>query len=491
MTARSASLTLPPPVTTSPQDRAYWLDTTVPEFGEDLPALAGDIDAGIAIIGGGLTGLWTAYRITELDPTADVVVLEAEVCGAGASGRNGGQVHSWCESLDRLEAVVGAAEAVRLARASVEAIEELAALQQDGLDMDLRLDGWVWGASSRAQEGAWNAAVARSRAAGLDVYTELDAAQMLARTGTSSSYQGVVEERAGSLHPGKLVRGLRRILLERGVRIHERTPVTAIGPGPRPRLTTPAGSVRAQKVLLATNAWAAAIPEINRFTYAVESQVIVTAPIPDRLDALGLKNGASICDSQQQVLYYQRTVDGRLLLGRGTGHPVYRGNLTARSNRNPALVEGTRAELVRLYPSLADVPISYDWVGAIDCVATHVPVIGTLQQHPDVHYCVGWNGTALAQIPVGSRILASVLLGIDDEWGRSRLAGARPVPVVPEPVRFIGAQVVRAAIVRRNALEIRNRPVDPVTRALTSLMPSPEHVPEETPHPDPVPETHR
>jgi glycine/D-amino acid oxidase-like deaminating enzyme len=471
------NVTLARPVPSSPQDRSYWLDSTVPEVGDDLPPLVGETEARIAIVGGGLTGLWTAYRITELEPGADVVVLEAEICGAGASGRNGGQVHSWCESLDRLGAVVGPEEAVTLARASLDAIEELAALQAGGLDMDLRLDGWVWGASSTAQEGAWNDALTRSRAAGFDVYTELNADQMLARTGTTSSYQGVVEERAGSLHPGKLVRGLRKILLERGVRIHERTPVTSIGAGPRPLLSTPAGSVRAQQVLLATNVWSAAIPEINRFSYSVESQVIVTAPIPDRLDALGLKSGASICDSQKQVLYYQRTVDGRLLLGQGTGHPVYRGHLTARTNRNPRLAESARAELARLYPSLADVPVSYDWVGAIDCVATHVPVIGTLEGRPDVHYCVGWNGTALAQIPVGARILASVLLGVDDDWGRSRLVNTPPVPVVREPLRFLGAHLVRAAIVRRNALEIRNRPVDPITRALTGLMPGPEPEP--------------
>ena len=476
MSARTG-LKLPPPVPTSPQDRSYWLDTTVAEFGDDQPALTGQTTARIAIIGGGLTGLWTAYRIVQQQPGADVVVLEAEICGAGASGRNGGQVHSWCESLDRLEAVVGREEAISLARASLEAIEELAALQQAGLDIDLRLDGWIWGASSKAQEGAWSEAVARSRAAGWHGDTELDGEQMLARTGTSTSYQGVVEERAGSLHPGKLVRGLRRLLLQEGVRIYERTPVTEISAGPRPLLTTPGGSVRAEKVLLATNAWAGAVPEINRFMYSVESQVIVTAPVPDRLDALGWKSGASICDSQRQVLYFQRTTDGRVLLGQGTGHPVYGGKLRARTNRNPRLAESARRELARLYPALADVPISYDWVGAIDCVATHVPVIGTLTHHPDVHYCVGWNGTALAQIPVGSRILASVLLGLDDEWGRSRLVGAPAQPVVREPVRYLGAHVVRTAIVRRNALELNNRPVDPVTRALTNLMPSPEHLP--------------
>ncbi|GAA0308820.1 NAD(P)/FAD-dependent oxidoreductase [Kineococcus aurantiacus] len=476
MSARTA-LRLPTPVPASPQDRSYWLDTTVPERGDELPALRGDTTARVAVVGGGLTGLWTAYRIVQAQPDADVVVLEAEFCGAGASGRNGGQVHSWCESLDRLEAVVGPREAVRLARASVEAIEELAALQDGGLDMDLRLDGWIWGASSRAQEGAWADALARSRAAGLDVYTELDADGMLARTGTATSYQGVVEERAGSLHPGKLVRGLRDLLLARGVRIHERTPVTEIGSGPRPVLRTPGGSVRAEKVLLATNAWAGAIPEINRFMYSVESQVVVTVPIPDRLDALGWKSGASICDSQRQVLYFQRTVDGRVLLGQGTGNPVFAGRLGARTNRNPPLAASAVAELHRLYPSLADVPIAYDWVGAIDCVATHVPVLGTLTDRPDVHYCVGWNGTALAQLPVVSRILASVLLGTDDEWGRSRLVGAPPVPVVREPVRFLGAQVVRAAIVRRNALERHDRRVDPLTRALTHLMPTPEAVP--------------
>ena len=464
---------LRPPVIAADTDRSYWLQSTEILDDAPAPALKGSATTGIAILGGGLTGLWTALRILEADPGQKVTVLEADICGSGASGRNGGQVHSWFESLDRLATVAGPEEALRLAHASADAIQELKALQDSGdVDMDLRLDGWIWGASSRAQEEAWEPALQRCQETGNAPYRRLDAAEISRRTGSTVSYTGVVEEAAGSLHPGKLMRNLKKYAMRKGVTIHERTPALRMTPGPEVRIQTPGGELTAAKVLIATNAWASSIPELRGKMYVVDSQVVVTEPIPEQLDALGWKGGEAICDAQNQVLYYQRTPDGRIVFGRGSGGTVLGDRIGAKMNRDPRWVQDSIRELHRVYPSLKDVRIDYDWLGPIDCVPAHVPMFGNLAGHDNIFYAVGWNGTGLAQIPACSRILSSMLLGLDDEWAHSNLinqATAKSLP--PEPIRFIGASIVRAALIRKNAAEIRDLKPGKLTEAVVRLMP--------------------
>lgn len=462
------------PVVAPDADRSYWLaDAGYAQLTDGDP-LVGTVTTPIAIIGGGLTGLWTAYRIKQANPDQDVVIMEADICGSGASGRNGGQVHSWYESLDRLAAVTNSEEALRLANATALAIEEMAEMQESGIiDMDLRLDGWLWTASSKAQEGAWSGVLATCERYGVSPYRTLSAAEIAQRTGSAVSYQGVIEERAGTLHPGKLCFGLRKLLLELGVRIFERTPVRRVESGSPVTLHTPNGQVKADRVLIANNVWATAIPELHRYVYNVDSTVIVTEPIPELLDSLGWKDGVSICDSQRQVLYYQRTSDDRVQFGLGTGRLVYKDRLGARQNRNSPEVEAAMRELIRVYPELKDVNIEYDWVGAIDCVASHVPLVGRLTEEQNIMYCVGWNGTGLAQIPAVSHILASELLECEDEWNGtafSRQTQKKALP--PEPIRYIGGSIVRKAVVRMNAQEIRNLKPGTVTRALVKLMPN-------------------
>jgi glycine/D-amino acid oxidase-like deaminating enzyme len=469
---RSESLRLYRPVAPAPRDRSYWLQS----IGADAVTepLSGDNRADIAIVGGGYTGLWTALRIRELAPELRVVVLEADLCGSGASGRNGGQVHSWWAEIDRISAVTGVDEARSLCAASVDAIDTLQQLQDSGdVDMDLRLDGWLWTASSRAQEGAWDRTLELCAEYGVEPYTQVSAAEIARRTGSHASYKGVVEKRAGSLHPGKLMRNLKRYAVSKGVEVYEHTPVQSIQPGDVATLATPNATVSARNVLIATNAWASSIPELRKKMYVVDSHVIATEPIADRLDDLGWKHGEAVCDSQTQVLYYQRTPDGRVVFGRGTGGTAFKDRIGDQFNRNPRWREETRRELYRVYPSLRDVKIEYDWTGPIDCVPAHVPLFGNLEGHDNLHYAIGWNGTALAQIPACSRIIASMLLGDDDEWGRSKLVnqkGAKSLP--PEPFRFVGANIVRAAVARKTLAEIRDKKPSLVSRALVALIPS-------------------
>lgn len=466
--------TLRSPVPTPARHRAHWLEDA--DFDALTPTtLDEDTTADVAILGGGMTGLWTAYRITEADPRASVVILEAELCGSAASGRNGGQIHSWYESLEQLTTVTGSPEwALRFAQQSADAITEIADMQDSGvLDAGLRLDGWIWTASASAQEEAFDPVLRSCEAAGVSPYRRVDADEIAERTGSRVPYMGIVEERAGTLQPARLCRELRRILINRGVRIYEQSPVTTLTTGDVVTLTTPRARVTAARLLLATNAWAAALPQIARYLYNVESQVLVTEPVPERLDALGWTSGAAICDSQRQVLYYQRTSDGRVQFGRGSGVVVYADRIGARQNYDAGQTPRLLAEFHRIYPTLADVPVARAWTGVVDCNASHLPLCGRLRGASNVVYAVGWNGSGLAQIPAVSHLLASELLDLQDQWWKNPLMDSpRRRAVPPEPLRYVGAQLVRSAVCHVTDREIRGERPGIVSRSLSRLVPT-------------------
>jgi glycine/D-amino acid oxidase-like deaminating enzyme len=465
------ALHLRPPVVAAPGDRSFWLQ----DAGADAVTapLAGTEHAEVAIVGGGFTGLWTALRIKEQAPETRVIVLEADLCGSGASGRNGGQAHTWFAELDLLSPIVGLDEARRLCADTADAIAELEDLQRNGtIDMDLRLDGWLWTASSKAQEGAWDKAVAMTEAIEPGRFRLLGADEIEQRTGSRVSYVGVVEETAGTVHPAKLALGLRKLALARGVVIHERSPVLDIQPGQGCVLRTAHGEVRSEKVVLAANAWLSCIPELGRYLYVVGSQVIATTPVPDLLDSIGWRDGASICDSQAQVLYYQRTPQGRVIFGRGSGELAYGAQIGAGFNRSPQHGAGNIRELHRVYPSLRNVTAEYDWTGPIDCTPEHIPVFDHLRDHANIFFGMGFNGTGIAQTPVAGRILASLVLERDDRWSRSGLVGlARRTTLPAEPFRYVAGKLVRAAIRRRNAAEILNREPGFLTSYISGLTP--------------------
>lgn len=466
------TITMRPPIVAPQGDRSFWLQS----IGADAVTtpLQGSADCDVAIVGGGYAGLWTALRIKEQSPHLRIVILEADFCGSGASGRNGGQVHSWFAEIDLLRALVGEADALMLCRATTDAIEELDGLQASGtIDMDLRLDGWLWTASARAQEGVWTAAYDICRSHGESQrFRHIQRNEIVRRTGSDVSYVGLAEGRAGTVQPAKLALGLRALAISKGIVIHEQSPVLDIAPGPRPQLRTASGSLQAATVVLAANAWLSAIPELHPYLYVVSSQVIATAPVPDILERIGWTDGASICDAQQHVLYYQRTADGTVIFGRGTGGIAYDDRIDARFNRSGDGGADNIREMHRVYPQLVDVPVLYDWSGPIDCTAEHLPVFGHLKDHANIFYAMGFNGTGIAQAPVAGRIMASLVLKRDDAWSRCGLVGIdRRSRLPPEPLRYLGARVVRRAIRRKNDIEILNRKPDPLTRFLAGLAP--------------------
>src|SRR5579863_5544096 len=201
--------------------RSHWLQEVLPGE-EECPALVGDERASVAIIGGGLVGLWTAVRIRERDPACEVVVLEQDVCGGGASGRSGGFVMSWWPKLASLVRLCGHEDAIGLARASEAAIGELGRyLDEHGIDAAFHQAGWLWTATSAAQMGAWEPVLALCEQLGVQPFVRLEPQEVASRAGSPLHLAGVFEPAVATVQPAAVVRGLRRVALEAGVRIFE------------------------------------------------------------------------------------------------------------------------------------------------------------------------------------------------------------------------------------------------------------------------------
>jgi glycine/D-amino acid oxidase-like deaminating enzyme len=244
-----------------------------------------------------------------------------------------------------------------------------------------------------------------------------------------------------------------------GVSVFERTPVRSIAAavptaGSRAtKLETPAGAVIAEQVVLAANAWSAAVPEIGRGLVVVASDVIATEPIGERLDALGLTSQVTISDSRRLVNYYRRTPDGRLLFGRGGGTLAFGtriGNVFDAPGRRAV---GVHSQLRRIYPSLWDVPISHRWSGPVDYSLSGLPFFVRLRSLPGVIAAAGFSGDGVGPTRLAGEILAEMLAGNDEV---AVPAALRTVPhrlMPPEPVRYLGGRMVRAATDRKERAE--------------------------------------
>lgn len=259
------------------------------------------------------------------------------------------------------------------------------------------------------------------------------------------------------MQPAALVRGLRRVALEMGVRIYEHTKVVSFTRKSPIYVETARGKLTAKKLVIANNAWAASIRELHRAFAVVSSDIVVTAPIPDRLQQIGWHRDLAITDSQTMVDYYRITRDGRIAFGKGGWTIAYGGNIGANFDRHPVRAAEVTADLRRYYPALSDVPITHDWSGPIDRTPDSLPLLGYLNRDKSIVYGVGWSGNGVGPSMMGGRILASLVLELDDEWAHHPLIGRSLRNFPPEPIRCFGAHVVRAAVAAKERAEIEDR----------------------------------
>jgi glycine/D-amino acid oxidase-like deaminating enzyme len=452
----------PNPLPTPGPRRAWWLREALAAEQPALlaPSLFGETNADVAIIGGGYTGMWTAYFLTEMAPGTKIVLLEADICGGGPSGRNGGFLHGWWEQLPYLAERYGPEHGLEIARASDEVVDGIGAwCQQHGVDAWFTPGGYLRVNAFPGLPNDWGGTIAdlvRLGAPGQLLHLDRSAVQKVCASPAFG--EGLLMPSAATVQPALLARGLRRVLIERGVQVHEGTAVQRIERGSRMRLRTAHGSVTAERVVLAVNAWAAGWPGFRTRVLAWGSYIVLTEPIPERLAELGWTGGEAIADSRFTISYFRTTRDGRIAFGAGVGAAGFDGRIGPIFTHDSRAIERVVANFRHLFPMLADVRLDDAWGGPIDITADRFPEIGS--QHGDrVLYAHGFAGNGVGPARLAGRILAARIAGGGDPFANLPLIGRRQRSLPPEPFRYIGARGIRRALIRRDdALDAGRRP---------------------------------
>ncbi len=453
--------------------RSWWLREALarPELGaEPCPPLAREISADVVVLGGGYTGMWTAWFLTELDAGADVVLLEQDICGGGPSGRNGGFVDSFWHALPTLCRRFGDRAALRLCEegeAAVRAIGDWCA--EHDVDAWFAPDGDLGVATSAGTVGEWDDLVDAAERLGVaDAFEVLSAEAVRARIDSPTFLGGIASRFGATVQPARLALGLRRELLRRGVRIFEHTPVTRFRAG-RPAIAeTPRGSVRAGAAVVALNAWAQHWRAFRREITVRGSYVVLTAPAPERLAEIGWTDGSGLYDMRAAVHYVRTTPDGRVAFGIGGMQPDFARSIDRRYAYDPPSIRVAVRDLHRMFPSLADVPLEAAWGGPIDVSGRHLPSFRTLAPGT-VHVGHGYTGNGVGPSHLGGRVLAHLALGREDPVLALPLVGLEPKRFPPEPIRSVGALVANRAIRRRDDALDEARRVNPVVDQVARL----------------------
>jgi glycine/D-amino acid oxidase-like deaminating enzyme len=427
---------------------SYWL-SSVP--GDLTPAnpLAGDLDVDVAIVGAGFTGLWTAYYLATAQPGLRVAVVEREIAGFGASGRNGG----WCSalfpaSLAKLARMAGREQAVAMYRAMQHTVDEVGRVAAaEGIDCHWAKGGTVQLARSAAQldRAAGEVAEARAFGFGEEDLRLLSAGQASAQVAATDVLGGTFTPHCAAIHPARLARGLAEAVRRHGVAVFEGTPVTEIAPG---RLRTPAGTVRAQYVIRATEGYTPQLPGCRRAIAPVYSLMIATEPLPETTwEQIGLAGRPTFGDYRHLIIYGQRTADGRLAFG-GRGAPYHLGSvIRPEFDRSPAVFAALRRSLAELFPVLGDtvlgdtvlgdVPVAQAWGGPLGVPRDWCASAG-LDRATGLGWAGGYVGDGVATTNLAGRTLADLVLGHDTALTRLPWVGHRSPDWEAEPLRWLG-----------------------------------------------------
>jgi glycine/D-amino acid oxidase-like deaminating enzyme len=454
--------------------RSHWLRQVLAEDTDVAPALTGTAKADVAIAGGGYLGLWTALELKAREPSLDVAIIERDICGGGASGRNAGYVLNLWAKFPTLVALAGADGAARIGRAAAAVPAEIAAFcEEHGIDAEVRRDGWLWGATCTAQSGAWDGVIeplARSQITPFEVLNGHDIRTRWGLDGFPGG--GVLEPTCATVQPAKLARGLRRVALAKGVRIYEQTALERLERGRRPALVTAGGRLEAETVVLAMNAWLAGFRELRSTFFVVAAEAAITDPIPDRLAAMGWAGGPAVSDSRTMVDNARTTADGRVEFGKGSGALAFGGHVGAAYETTAPRLDLLRREFAQAIPRLADAAPVHSWSGPIDRGVDGVPAFGPLAGTDNVFFGVGFSGNGVGPTKLGGRILASLALRAQDEWATCGLVRQPRAAFPAEPVRAIGGAIVRRAVMRKDRLDHEGLRADPLTRALVRFVPA-------------------
>lgn len=427
------------------------------------PPLAGDVAADVVIVGGGYLGLWTAHELLARDATLRVVILEAESCGFGPSGRNGGFANHYWDRLPSMVDLWGREEAIRTAEASSGALRRLGAwCDEHAPEAEFTWTPQVEVATGPLQDGTWQEAVDAVAAEGHgDAYRALTADEVQAICRNPAFRGGAIEHDAAIVQPAGLVHALRRRVLELGAILHERSPVRALEDGDHGvAASTPGGRVRARHAVLAMNWRTGSVKPLRRRITIASSHVVATRPVPEILDALGWADHA-ICDLRAMLHYTRLTRDRRIVFGWGGGLPAMNGREPRHLFDDPGVQSRTTAALCRFFPGVLATDVEVGWGGPIDVSADHLPHYGQLRS---TFYGFGFTGNGVAPTRLGGEILASLVLDDRSPATTLPLVGRDRRGFPPALATFAGGLVLRELMVALDERDAQGQHVSPLLR---------------------------
>jgi glycine/D-amino acid oxidase-like deaminating enzyme len=429
---------------------SFWLETS----GDDLtprPRLDGSIDVDIAVMGAGYTGLWTAYYLLLREPSLRVAVIEREIAGFGASGRNGG----WCYpgfpvSTSLLRERFGTETARAVSRAMVDTVDEIEQrIAAEQIDAQWARGGVLRLARGEHQRAGIEGAYQTLDALGLaDHYELLDATQTADRIRVTDTVAALYSPIGASVHPARLARGLARAVERRGGAIYEQTPVVDYETGPSPRLITPYGDVRARTIVLAGEAYSQQLPKLRRTMVPMYSLIVLTEPLAESdWDQIGWRNRELVASSRMSVDYLNRTADGRILFG-GRGAPYRMGSAIEDSlDRHGPTHDMLRRMTIEWFPMLRDVQFTHAWGGPLGMPRDWMPTT-SYDAAIGVARAGGYTGQGVAAANLFGRILRDLILGDVTQLTQLPTVNHRSPRWEPEPFRWLGIRFAQEGFAR-------------------------------------------
>ncbi|WP_030250639.1 NAD(P)/FAD-dependent oxidoreductase [Streptomyces violens] len=406
--------------------------------------LDGPVDADVCIVGAGFTGLWTAYYLKKADPGLRIVVLEREFAGFGASGRNAGWLSGKIAGSPAVYARERGPQSVReLQRAMNATVDEVIAVAgAEGIDADIVKSGYLTVAHRPAQLPRLRAAHEKSVHWGNADEVLLSGREVRDRIDVAGALGGVHNPHCARVHPAKLVQGLAQAVAALGVTIHESTPVTRIAPG---RAETPFGTVRARRVLRATEGFTSDLHGERRTWLPMNSSMVVTEPLPEEAwKTIGWDGHELLSDLTHAYTYAQRTADGRIAIG-GRGVPYRFGSRVDRDGRtSPKTVRALRDTLARLLPATAGARIDHAWSGVLAVPRDWCASV-SFDRRTGLGWAGGYVGHGVAATNLAARTLRDLVLEQDTDLTRLPWTGHRTRAWEPEPARWLGVHGMYAA----------------------------------------------